>query len=102
MAKSDYNHLKPWLSKLLKDSGLPVYRVANRAGLTRSTLYYWMNDRYRPEGDAFAKVVRILADELGKDYNNLYMEGLSKFTPRQPGRPKGEAATTRSVTTRRA
>lgn len=93
MPKKDFNNLKPWLSKLIKDSGLPIYKVANRADMSRIALYNWMSDISRPDDESFQKVIRVLANETGRNFSELLTEGYSTFTPRQEGRPRGSTGT---------
>lgn len=87
--KKDYNNLKPWIEKMTKASGLPIYKVANRAGVARASIYAWMNDVTRPDPETILKVVQVYAPLVGRDTHDLLAEALKQYAERVEGRPVG-------------
>lgn len=92
MMAKDYNNLPEWLPKHLNRLGLTVEQLANRAGISRTAIYYWLYDQCRPDGAALASVCRVLGVP--------YEEGLQQFTQRPRGRPKGSGSGPKEVQTR--
>jgi transcriptional regulator with XRE-family HTH domain len=91
------NNLKEWLigtpanPGLLKQRGMEVETLADKMGLQRATVYYFLNDTHRPSPESLAKMCQALHVD--------YTEGLKHVTPRVPGRPRQRAMT--PVTPRR-
>lgn len=85
----DFNNLKPWIEKMTKASGLPIYKVANRAGISRASIYAWMNDLSRPDPETILKVVQVYAPLVGRKSHDLLTEALKQYTNRTEGRPEG-------------
>jgi len=48
----DFNRIREWLTPLLQERGLSVERFANEVGLTRTSVYRYMNDEKRPDSDS--------------------------------------------------
>lgn len=100
--KTDYNNLGKWLPAQIEKTGLPMFKVANRAGISRATVYSWMNDSYRPDSETLLKMVQIIADLRGVDSARLHAEALSQYTNRPEGRKSGADWGTKEVTTRKS
>lgn len=88
MAK-DFNRLKPWIEKQTQLAGLPIYKLANRAGISRASIYAWMNDTTRPDSETLLRVVQVLADHTDQDSAKLHAEALAQYTNRPEGRAPG-------------
>lgn len=99
MAK-DYNNLKKWIEKMCKDAGLPIYKVANRAGVSRAIIYNWMIDRNRPDEDTLLRVAQVFADHTGRKSEEIFAEGLTQYTTRPKGRPRGSGGNPKPVVAR--
>lgn len=85
----DFNKLKAWVEKYAKESNLPIYKIANRAGIARATIYSWMNDKYRPDSEQVLKVAQVFAAHTNHTSEELFAEGLRQYTPRAEGRQPG-------------
>ncbi len=77
------NNIKEWLLPLLDQKGMSVEQLARQVDLTRAAVYLYFQDKSRPTDDR----MRMICDVLGVSHD----EGLRQFTPRLPGRKKGEA-----------
>lgn len=88
MAK-DFNRLKAWIEKYAKEANLPIYKLANRAGISRATIYSWMIDKYRPDSEQLLKVAQVFAEHTNHTSEELFAEGLRQYTPRLEGRRVG-------------
>lgn len=96
----DYNRLKPWIEKMCKEAHLPVYKVANRAGISRAIIYGWMSDKHRPDSDTILRVAQVFATATGRDSAKLHAEALAQYTPRSEGRTPGYTVGPKAVTAR--
>lgn len=88
----NYNHLKPWLEELCQKCDLPIYKLANRAGISRAIIYAWMSDRHRPDPENLLKVVQVFAAGTGRPSEELLAEALTKYTDNRRGRLPGTSA----------
>ena len=88
----DFNRIREWLTPLLQERGLSVERFANEVGLTRTSVYRYMNDEKRPDSDSMARMCHFLGRPLE--------EGLQQYTPRIEGRPKGFSPGPKPATSR--
>lgn len=89
----NYNHLRQWLpAQVAKRTNLSFEQFAKRVRIGRSTLYGYMNDLSRPSEQAMARICQELKLPLEA--------GLSQYTPRTNGRPKGSGGALKSVSTR--
>lgn len=89
MRLKDFNNLKPWLTKMCRESNLPIYKLANRAEISRAVIYAWMADRYRPDSKTLLRVSQVFAEHTGRKSEDIQAEGLATYTPRVEGRPLG-------------
>lgn len=78
------NNIKQWLRPLLDRRGMSVEDLAKNIGVWRATIYFWFEDKTRPDAQTMARVCRVL--------NVPLEQGLSQYTPKPLGRPKGQAA----------
>lgn len=81
MEKRDFNHIKEWLEPLLAKRGLSAEKFARLCGLSRASVYFYMNDCSRPTEETMATMCKVLGVP--------YSQGLSQYTPKQNGRPSG-------------
>lgn len=79
--KSDYNHIREWLLPQLAEKGLSIEQFARACGLSRVIVYFYMDDKYRPDSQIMAAMCDVLEVPLE--------EGLRQYTPRKRGRPEG-------------
>jgi transcriptional regulator with XRE-family HTH domain len=79
MQPDDYNNLKDWLLPRIQDSGMTVEEFANSVGLSRASLYHYMNDTCRPNTETMARICEALGESLA--------EGLAQYSQRPLGRP---------------
>lgn len=79
--EKDFNHIKEWLQPLLDAKGMSVEQLARAASVTRTTLYFYLSDKRRPDTQTMMRI----CDALGVPHE----EGLSKYTVRPEGRRKG-------------
>lgn len=100
MATKDYNHLGRWLPGQIEKTGMPMFKIANRAGLSRGSVYGWMTDRYRPDSETLLKFLQVIADLTDQDSAKLHAEGLRQYTNRPEGRRSGEDWGPRAVSVR--
>lgn len=75
------NSIKGWLLPLLNLHGMSVEELANVIGVSRTCVYFYLEDKARPTDER----MRSICDALGVSHD----EGLKQFTPRFPGRKKG-------------
>jgi transcriptional regulator with XRE-family HTH domain len=81
---TDFNNIKQWLLPKLEERGLTVEELANKIGVTRAAVYFWLNDTTRPSESAMKRI----CDLLGLPFE----EGLAQYTPKRVGRPKERVA----------
>jgi transcriptional regulator with XRE-family HTH domain len=75
----DFNHLNEWIPEKLKEVGITLEQLANRANISRTAIYRWLYDADRPTEDSIIVVCRVLgvAPE----------EGMAQYVPKRVGRP---------------
>ena len=79
--ETNYNHLDKWLTELLDHRQLSVEQLAEAVGLSRSSVYFYLQDKTRPDEDTMVRICNFLGVPLE--------EGLRQYTPRKRGRPRG-------------
>lgn len=77
----DFNNIREWLLPKLETLDLSVEQFSREIGISRASLYFYMNDRARPSTQVMAKICH----RVGVPFE----EGLAQYTPRKVGRPKG-------------
>jgi hypothetical protein len=87
--KRDYNNLGKWLPVQIEKTGIPMFKVAMRAGVSRASVYAWMVDKTRPDSETMLKFVQVLANLTGQDSTALHAEALSQYINRPEGRKAG-------------
>jgi transcriptional regulator with XRE-family HTH domain len=90
--KENFNHLKQWLVPLLNEKKMSVEDLAQKANITRTIIYWWLSDKYRPDEQSMVRVCAVLGRPLE--------EGLRQYTPRKRGRPVGYSPGPRRLTAR--
>jgi transcriptional regulator with XRE-family HTH domain len=108
--KQDFNNLREWLTKKLDERLMTVEDLARESRISRTLLYDWMNDKWRPTHNTMPKVVRALSDTPvivtvnGKTTQELrpisLEEAYAQYTQRTLGRPKGSGGEVRAVPVR--
>lgn len=78
--QADFNNLGNWLKPKIEALQLSIEEFANRCGVSRAAVYFYMNDRARPTTGTMAKICRALGVPLE--------DGLQQYTPKRVGRPK--------------
>jgi transcriptional regulator with XRE-family HTH domain len=78
---ADYNHIREWLNPHLDRLGMSVEQFANACGISKASVYFYMEDRYRPNAGIMSAMCRVLGVPLE--------QGLHQYTPRKSGRPAG-------------
>lgn len=79
MDTGDFNHIKEWLLPLLADRQQSIELFARECGLSRAAIYFYINDKNRPE----SSTMKVMCDVLGVPFE----QGLAQYTPRAVGRP---------------
>lgn len=74
----DFSNLGDWLPKQLRRVGLSVEQLARLAGLSRASVYFYIDDTCRPTEQSMVKICSVLGVPLDV--------GLRQYTPRQIGR----------------
>lgn len=77
----DFNHIREWLDPQLDRLGMSIEQFANNCGISKASIYFYRDDRYRPDSSVMAKMCKFLGVPLE--------EGLRQYTPRKAGRPAG-------------
>lgn len=72
-----FNRLGEWLPPLLAERHMSVEELANEAGLTRASIYFYLTDKTRPTEENMARICNVLDVPLE--------EGLAQYTPRKAG-----------------
>lgn len=105
---NDFNNINKWLGQKLAERGVSVEQLANIAGLSKASLYFYMTDRRRPDEQAMAKICHALSGLMVTDLSgNTFMqevpfeEGLRQYTPRKRGRPHGSGGGARELSVRK-
>jgi hypothetical protein len=88
----DFNNIKKWLLPKLDAKGVSVEMFASSCGLCRAVVYNYLVDRNRPTEETMASMCRVLGAPLE--------EGLSQYTPKQRGRPRGTPGQVREAQSR--
>jgi len=83
MPSADYNRIKQWLLPILDSKGISVESFARSVGISRATVYFYMNDRHRPDEQIMAQMCHVLGVSVE--------EGLRQYTPKKWGRPCGRS-----------
>lgn len=73
--------LSEWLKKKLEDKNMSIARLAFETGLSRTIIYYYLEDVNRPGKENLQKI----CDVLGADIN----EAIGLYTIKKIGRPVG-------------
>lgn len=87
---NNFNRIKEWLLPLLEERQMSVEDLANEAGITRASIYFYLSDASRPKEGVMIAICRA----LGRPPE----EGLSQYTPKVNGRPRGQGSGPREVT----
>jgi hypothetical protein len=108
--QKDFNHLNVWLTEKLEERRMSVEELSTEAKVSRSIVYGWLSDRFRPTGRTLLRVVHVLSETpvvIVKNGNTSrvkrevpYEEALRQFSPRVLGRPKGSGSGVRGVSVR--
>ena len=77
----DFNHIREWIVPKLEAGGWSVENFARECGLSRAIIYFYMNDRYRPDEQQMITMCRVLGVPSE--------EGFAQYTPRHRGRAFG-------------
>jgi ribosome-binding protein aMBF1 (putative translation factor) len=77
--ETDYNHIREWLEPQLEQLDISKEEFARRCGLSRALIYFYCNDKNRPDEQSMAKMCQVLGVDLE--------EGLRQYTPKRNGRP---------------
>jgi transcriptional regulator with XRE-family HTH domain len=77
---ADRNTIRDWLMPKLEAIGLSVEQLANLTGLSRASIYFYLNDVTRPTEENMKKI----CDAVGAPFE----EGLRQYTPKRAGRPR--------------
>lgn len=88
----DFNHIQQWLDPQLDRLGLSIEQFANVCGISKASVYFYRDDKYRPNTGIMSKMCKVLGVPLE--------EGLRQYTPRKAGRPG--RTTTQFVKTNRS
>ncbi len=75
------NKLRSWLQQHIEDKQVTVKEFCSLVGLSRSAVYGYMSDLYRPSDYAIAKICKFLEIPVA-DAQKYYL-------PRTVGRPPG-------------
>lgn len=81
MELKDYSNLGTWLPPLIEKLDMSYEQFARAVGVTRSMIYYYIKDRYRPDEQTMIRMCQVLGVPAE--------EGFAQYTPRKVGRPKG-------------
>lgn len=68
---------------------LSMEKFATLIGVSRASVYFWLEDITRPSERSMAKVCNALGESLA--------EGLAQFSPKRMGRPTGQKRGDRAV-----
>jgi len=80
MLKKSHNAIREWLLPKLAARDMSVAQLATAVGVSRAAVYLYLNDQSRPTGYHMARICQVLGVPIE--------EGLSKYIPRRPGRPR--------------
>jgi hypothetical protein len=102
----DYNKLPQWLTRKLDERRMSVDDLAYEARISRTVIYMWLNDTYRPTPQSMIKVCRALSGhKVWKKAGNGswtdhppetvdLVDALRQFTEKRTGRPRGSGGGT--------
>jgi lambda repressor-like predicted transcriptional regulator len=77
----DFNRIKAWLLPIIQQKGVSLEAVGRAAGISRASMYHYLNDKRRPTPE----VMRRICDVLERPHE----EGLAQYSLKPVGRPKG-------------
>ena len=77
----DFNRIQAWLDPQLKEKKLSVEAFANLCDLTRTSVYFFRNDKNRPSEQTMIRMCQVLGVPAE--------EGFAQYTPKPLGRPSG-------------
>lgn len=77
----DFNNIKQWILPKLEQMEMSIEQFANLAGITRTAVYNYLNDRNRPSTQTMARMCEVLGVPL--------LEGLQQYSEKKAGRPYG-------------
>lgn len=109
--QEDFNNLKQWLLPKLEARRMSVEDLAVESGVSRRSIYGWMDDTARPTTQKMAKIVHTLSAKkilklragnvTGSTLEEVTLEdALQQYTERKSGRPVGSGTGVRAVTSR--
>jgi transcriptional regulator with XRE-family HTH domain len=78
---NDFNSIREWLVPILTQKGISNEQLANDAGLSRASVYFYLSDRARPSEQSMIKICQVLGVPPE--------EGMRQYTPKKRGRPVG-------------
>jgi len=81
MSETDFSNLPYWLPRQVRKIGLTLEQVAHRIGVSRTMMYEYLQDTARPSEQTMLKMCRL--------FKVPFEEGLSQYTPKTNGRPRG-------------
>jgi len=76
-----FNNIRQWLVPQLDKKGISVEQFARAAGISRASIYCYMDDTHRPSTQMMKRMCHVLGVPLE--------EGLRQYSPTTMGRPKG-------------
>jgi transcriptional regulator with XRE-family HTH domain len=74
----DFNHLKEYLPPRIAELGMSYEEFARACGLTRAMIYFYLQDRNRPDEQTAARIAHALGVPLE--------EVLKQYIPNRRGR----------------
>lgn len=85
MKERDFSNLNVWLPRKAKTAKLTFEQIAHRVGISRTMMYEYVSDLSRPTEQTMLKMCRVLGVP--------FEQGLSQYTPKKIGRPRGSNTT---------
>lgn len=79
----DYNNIREWLLPKLDALNLSIEQFARKAKISRASVYFYLDDTYRPSTGIMLRMCEVLGVPLA--------EGLRQYSERKPGRPSHQA-----------
>lgn len=76
---NDYNNIREWLLPQLMDRNQSIEQFARECGLSRASVYFYLEDTTRPTSET----MKVMCDVLGVPFE----EGLRQYVPKRAGRP---------------
>jgi transcriptional regulator with XRE-family HTH domain len=87
-----HNNIRQWLEPQLDKNEWSVESFARKCGITRAAIYLFLSGQNTPSEQTMAKMCKALGRPL--------QEGLSQYTPKPKGRPKGSGTGVRELSRR--